>query len=238
MCERDLIGEIMKKIIKTALPLMLLSTTTFSMTEGFYVGAGLGVVDQISKFSVTDNTIGNYSTFSIDQGNTGFSGVIEGGYTYLFNDFAIGFQADAQFSNNSVGFSFYNADVFGNYAANASLDNKNSYGLNVRPAYIFNDCVSTFLVLGYRRGNFDFTVSNVATGFPVVSYSTNSNSDGIEVGIGTEIAINDQFGMRLEVTQTAYQTDSVLSNLNLGSAEFKNKVNQGLLSLVWYPSIG
>jgi hypothetical protein len=228
----------MKSIIRKTLPFLLVSSSAFSLTDGFYVGAGVGAVDVISKFTVTDIDVGEYNVFTSQQGNTGFTGVIEGGYNYIWDCFALGFQADARFSSASVDFSIYNADVLnGTNTITVNLDNKNSYGLNIRPAYLFNDSVSTFLVLGYRRTSFDFTVTDSGSLQPTFTYTRSFDADGIEYGIGTEIALNDQLGLRLEVTQTGYQSENLFSVANQGSATAKTTVNQGLISLVWYPVI-
>ncbi|KTD79393.1 outer membrane protein [Legionella waltersii] len=227
----------MKKIIIKTLPIILLSSTSFSMTEGFYAGASVGVLDQISKISVTDIDTTERTVFSVDQGSTGFAGVLALGYTYIMNNFAITVQADANFANSDVNLSVTNVDVLGTNATSFSLKNKSSYGLNVRPAYVANDCLSTYLVLGYRRGNFDASISDVGPGQPAFSISNSFNRNGFEYGVGTEFAINDQLGLRLEMTQTTYQSNTLFSVAGQGSATATNKVNQGLVSLVWYPYI-
>lgn len=205
--------------------------------NGFYGALGVGVQDAFFKFSAVDSTFDSLDNASFEQGKTGVSGALALGYNWLCGDFLIGFQLDGQMSGTKAKIQNYSFDaVDGFESSSITAEAKHSFGLNLRPGYLFNDNASGFLVLGYRYGDFKYTsISSDADGLDFPTKSLNSN--GFEFGLGTEISLNEQLGVRLEVTQTRYASKDLDYVPNESRFSSKATINQGLVSLVWYPEL-
>lgn len=217
--------------------LMAMTTSSFAMNNGLYVGFGVGALDVLPEITLNAVQPFNSSFASFTQGNTDISGVIVLGYTYLFNDyFGLGMQVDGQVANSDIKFRVGQSSPFWSSNASFTTKFKDSGGVSVRPAFLMHDTATGYLILGYRRNSMSNNIYANDFVDPFNSLSFSYNNNGFEYGIGTEICLGNQISIRLEATQTAYQSKSFFDATTQGSFTSKVKANQGLLSLVWYPN--
>lgn len=227
----------MKKIIISSLLLSSIAGSAMAVGGGFYSALGVGVQDAFFKFTAVDNSFNSQDNLTLEQGKTGISGALALGYNWLCSDFLFGFQLDGQISGTKAKIQSYSFDpIDGIERSSITAEAKHSFGLNFRPGYLFNDNASGFLVLGYRHGRFNYnSISSDVDGMNFPNASVNRG--GFEFGLGTEISLNEQLGLRLEVTQTRYGSKDLASLPDESRLSSKTTINQGLLSLVWYPEL-
>ena len=207
-----------------------------AMGSGFYAGVGVGVQDVFSELSLTDYDENGVDVARMEQGNTGFMGSLSLGYNFLFNQqVMLGLQFDGQISGVKTEHQATTTFLEEYNQSSITTKSKHGFGVNVRPGMLFNDNASGFLILGYRyiKVNHDFYENG--TDIPLLSFAQNQNNHGFEYGLGTEISLTEQFGLRLEVTQTQFQTNTIFSLANVAELTSKTKLNQALLSIIWYP---
>lgn len=227
----------MKKIIIKSLLLSVFATSAMAMNNGFYAGLGVGVADVLSKLTFTDVDANSIDSSSVELGNTGPLGSLVLGYNFLFGEqFMLALQLDGQISGVKTEITSTDNDVFGTSSNTISQKYKHGFGVSVRPGMSFNDTTSGFLVFGYRNAKMDYTLNEVDSNFPPLNLTSSQDNHGFEFGLGTEMCLNDQLGLRLEVSQTQYQSKELVNATGAGSLNAKMKVNQALLSLIWYPN--
>ena len=226
----------MKKTI-LGLSMAVISTGSMAMTSGAYIGASASLQSFLPQTTIVDIDTGKTNTLSFEQGDTGFAGALAIGYNQFFdNNFSLGINLDGQISNASVNINASDTDAGGTSTYAIKGKYKNSFGASIRPGYLFNTSANGFIVLGYRRAEIDFSVAESGSDSPLTSFSKSQSSNGFEYGIGTEISLDSKVSLRLEVTQTQYDSKSYYTSTD-GSATAKTKLNQGSISLVWYPDL-
>jgi opacity protein-like surface antigen len=229
----------MKKIIiKSLLLSVIAANSAVAMNNGFYAGLGLGVADILTDVTYTDVDAFSTDRASIELGSTGPLGSLVLGYNFLFGEqFMLGLQLDGQISGVKNEITSYDSDImYGNSSSSISQKYKHGFGLSARPGASFNDTTNGFLVLGYRNAKMDYTLNEIDSNFPPLNLTGSQNIHGFEFGLGGEVCLNDQLGLRLEVTQTQYQSKDLVTIAGAGSLGSKMKSNQALLSLIWYPN--
>lgn len=232
----------MKKIIiKSVLLSVLAANSAMAVNNGFYAGLGLGVADIISDITFTDVDATSTDRATVQLGSTGALGSLVLGYNFLFGEqFMLGLQLDGQISGVKNEMTTYDSDIFGTSSNTITQKYKHGFGLSVRPGSSFNDTTNGFLVLGYRNAKMDYTLNEIDSNFPPLNLTSSQNIHGFEFGLGGEVCLNDQLGLRLEVTQTQYQSKDLVnvsgSGAGAGGLSSKMKSNQALLSLIWYPN--
>lgn len=227
----------MKKVITKYLFLSAMVTGAHAMHGGFYTGIGVGVQDLFSEVTYTDiGTIGSVTEVT-DFGNTGPLGSLALGYNFVFGDYyGLGLQIDGQIAGTKIQFAKVDADsTFGTATASITQKYKQGFGASLRPGGAFNEFAGGFLILGYKYGKVSYDLNEAATGSPPFNVSQDTDNHGFEYGVGAELSLNEQLGLRLEVSQTQYQSQELYNSPFIGSLTSKMKVTNGLLSLVWYP---
>ena len=227
----------MKKIITKYLLLSVMATGAHAMQGGFYTGIGVGVQDMLSEITTTDADAFGSVTEVTDFGNTGPLGSLALGYNFLFGEYyGLGLQIDGQIAGTKIQFAELDVDsIFGTAAASLTQKFKHGVGASLRPGGAFNDFASGFLIFGYRYGKISYDLNETETGALPFNVSQNIDSHGFEYGLGTEVSLNEQLGLRLEVSQTQYKSQDLYNSPLIGSLTSKMKITNGLLSLVWYP---
>ncbi|KTD56495.1 outer membrane protein [Legionella shakespearei] len=228
----------MKKIIIKSLLLSVIATNSaMAMNNGFYAGLGLGVADVLSDLTFTDVDAFGTDVSSIELGSTGPLGSLVLGYNFLFGEqFMLGLQLDGQITGVKNEITSYDTDMFGTSSNTITQKYKHGFGVSVRPGASFNDTTNGFLILGYRNAKMDYTLTEIDSNSPPLNLSASQNTHGFEYGLGSEVCLNDQLGLRLEVSQTQYQSKDLVNITGSGHLSAKMKSNQASLSLIWYPN--
>jgi opacity protein-like surface antigen len=173
--------------------------------SGIYVG-GFG------GFAWTDADLSGGPTFNVDGGDFGvFAGYQ---FQHLFSQMGEG---GAGISTAVEGhFAWSNADDTQTVgAASVKIEKRNEWGVSARPGLTFiSDTMplglTPYAILGFRRAEFR------------TSGSGNSDHNGFDLGIGSELMAYRNFGLRLDYSHVFYKEESGIdpdeNDLRLGVA--------------------
>jgi hypothetical protein len=175
---------------------------------GLYAGAqiGHGTLQSDNTGLRPDDGAPTF-TLSATRAGQGFTGGGYAGYGIQSNGFYIGGEAELELS--SVDWNVERSPVGRIYSA----EKKATAGLAVRFGYVLNDNVLLYARAGFVRSDFDFDYT-----FRSAAVSQSSTLDGVRVGGGIEFAIGEKMNVRLDYTQTNYDSNTV--NYGLGVDNF------------------
>ena len=178
---------------------------TAMLGGGFYAGVGGSYV-----FGSSNASFANNPQSSI--GSNGFGGQIFGGYDALISSFYIGGQGFA---------GFYGANTQGNITATTGRLNLNYlWGGIAEPGYHVASNANLFLRVGVIGG--DITVENT------YGVSDSLTAIGYAVGVGSEIGITNNIGIRGDYTFYG------LAHQNVIGTSVNPFFSEGLMSVVYH----
>ena len=184
--------------------------------NGFYVGAGLGVINQSNKstntiLQLSEDIDGAYLPYSTSQTNSalGINGTLLGGYSWLFaNHFVIALEAFVNSSNAKVDYE-QTTHVL-NVTSDFSLSS--TYGLRLLPGYQVTPETKVYGIVGYARasGSLDNNADATVNG-GVVPFTNKQDYqfNGYQLGFGSETQLSEHFSLRGDVIYTGYDSQSV-----------------------------
>lgn len=166
---------------------------------GLYAGAqiGHGTLQSDNTGPRPDDGAPSF-TLSATRAGQGFTGGGYAGYGVQSNGFYIGTEAELELS--SVDWNVERSPVGRIYSA----EKKATAGLGVRFGYVLNDNVLLYARAGVVRSDVDFNYS-----FRDVAISQSMSLDGVRIGGGIEFAIGEKMNVRLDYTQTNYDSNTV-----------------------------
>lgn len=188
----------------------LCSFSAFAV-NGPYIGAGIGYSSTIFNRYETITTIssGHVSWTDINAPAKGFQGQVVAGYAYDINKFRLGGELIAQGPKTR-----YTEDSSDNGHDNFSFDY--AYGINLVPGYYITDSNLLYLKLGVMRGEFELKdIDALDTGLSDV-INTSYHSTGINLGLGTEMYLTKNIGLKLEYLYTRYAEKKLTSDIPAG----------------------
>ncbi len=174
---------------KTLLVVILVAASSVAMADGFYAGVGVG-----GQNLYTHMNDGAGRTY--DASKIGFTGGVFGGYALNFtNQFNLGTEAFGDFTTAKASVQ--------SISYTASLKEQYNYGVRLLPGYQVAPDTDIHLLLGYIRGNFKFSDSNVAVG------NNTFNLNGFQVGGGMGTNLMKDVAVRGDVVFNGYQNKTV-----------------------------
>lgn len=178
----------MKKLSSLVVGLTAICASSYGFAMP-YIGANLGYTNAQfnNKTGETNRTISD----------GGFDAGVLGGYEYKFDSFYLagelnytGYNVEASDKNYSLGSLKYYLN--------------SSYGLDVIPGFYIDKNVKLFVMGGWQGGNFQF--KNQYDGN---DYSKNRTLGAWDLGLGTDLVLNDSFTLRLAYKYTDFNTSHV-----------------------------
>lgn len=210
------------KAISVMLAALSVSSINQALPNGFYAGAGFGGITFHDKLSGSGTT-----TFSDDSFTSG-SSTTNAGSDIEWNSMAF-----AGYAWSLPHQLFLSTEVFGNLM-NASIYNsgaetisqvdayhvssegsgdytlKNAFGARILPGYQIKPDVAIYGILGYARAHIDInnnagslTVDSNTANIP--SSSSNYNTNGYQLGLGSMINVTEHIFIRGDVIYTGCQ---------------------------------
>ena|SRR3990167_45828 len=175
-----------------------------------YIGASVGYANTVFK-SITGTT-------NTHQGNSGFDAGVLAGYEYKFDAFYLagdvnltGYNIKEKYTNTGLGSLTYQYN--------------SSYGVDIYPGFYLNNDVKLFVLGGYQVGNFQFK-----NNFAGNSYSTSKSLGGWDLGLGSDVVLNDHFTLRLAYKWIGYSSmRSTSPNWNEQITPTSNQFNLSIL---------
>lgn len=230
---------------------------------GFYIG--LGISADAVKFKNHENFVTTFSNpqlppFFLDQpidlGGNGVDGQLFVGYGTVFENRytlaaeAFGDLASAKGIQNSA---YIQPTIF-SAITTASLRLNNTVGIALLPGFMLNDFTTFYGRIGWAYSSFTRARSGllpsvgegILVGIPV---STSKNTNGIQLGLGLNAAVNDSFSIRGEYNwesynEVNYHVTSTVNNQTIngfptneflsGHAALKPRVQRFILAVVYH----
>ena len=195
----------MKKIAVFAFA--ILGSVSAWAVNGPYVGVGLGYADAIFNHDSTVSTevtyMGTLSDSSWTKTNdtaSGFQGQFFAGYAYDINKFRLG--GEVFFQGPKIRHS--------NIASDGDRDVYSfdyAYGINFVPGYYITDTSLLYLKIGAVRGAFELYDNedySVGANRIIDIFDKGYYSNGLNLGLGAEMYVTKNIGIKLEYLYTRY----------------------------------
>lgn len=178
--------------------------------SGAYAGAQIGhgtlQSDNIGP-RVPGNPANPVFTLAATRAGQGFTGGFYGGYGYQTGRFYIGAEAEAEWSSKD--WNIERSPTGRVY----SMQKTSTVGVGLRMGYVLSDAVLLYGRIGMVRSTFDMDYR-----FGGGIFDRTQTLDGVRVGGGIEVPINDKTHFRLDYTQTEYDGHAI--NYGVGIDRF------------------
>jgi len=194
-----------------------------SIGSGAYIGVGIS-----RDYSNIKNTYndGSGSLTSKGLASSGVDGQVYLGYGQFFDQFYLALEANADWSSEEYQDNFNN-DIIRGSTGGDSIKNNFRWGISLLPGYQLAPNVLLYGRLGYAWANFKFDGSS-------------EDLSGFRLGGGFEVAIAQDWGLRLDYSHTWYGSQSYSSNqlrTGLTSAKFTPGSDQVVLGVDYHFAI-
>lgn len=218
--------------------LLALSCPLWAHTSSPYVAIGIGGQDQLNKTTSHEVDSLDVSETQMVMGGSKLKGAVALGYFQAINAMlGVGLQLDGSWSDSTVSLNSIDVEQgSGTDTLHMAAQNHFNWGINARPTFALTDISNGFITLGYRRAKFRAIYNENDAGGPVLNSQSKHFFNGFEYGVGAEIRIQPQVGIRFEASQTLYPQKRVIQPGDGTTIDNKPKINQALLSVVWYPN--
>ncbi len=180
------------KILFASLSTFLASNVVFA--NNFYIGADIGAIALQNKLSLLEGVF--------DGGAFGFVGGGFGGYTYnVTNQWNLGLEGFIDGTAVTIN------DVVhaGPTVASTTIKDRYNGGVRLLPGYQFLKRVEGHVLVGYVRGNFNFSDTDH-------HLNTNFAANGFQFGLGSSIGVFDNFSVRGDMIYNGYQSHTILAS--------------------------
>lgn len=212
-------------------------TFNTSPTKHFYAGAGLGAIGFFNNWNSSNDISINSSplatnAISAQTGNANINSAFLAGYAwYLPKNTFLGVEifdnmtnASSSLEKSSVNFpppDSPNADLTIN--DNSSLTLQNVYGIRALPGYQFNPNTVLYGIVGFARAHAtSSTYTSVnADNFTSSDTSDSCNFNGYQLGLGSQLNLNEHLALRADMIFTMYGTQT-LANQTVTSSDGTN----------------
>ena len=196
------------------------------LPDGFYAGVGLGSISLDYKTRVT-GIIPQSEHF---------------GHSGALGDVFLGYNRDLSFWFNlglEVFYSFYDLDNTlsgGNSNFSSIYQTNDNYGIKLMPAVNLRNNARIFADVGATTGQFEFEPSIIARKFGSPS-SYSKSLLGVMLGVGTDVALTNNFSFRGEYQNISYNHWNIstpLTTRQMVKTQFLNNENQFIASFIYH----
>ncbi len=193
----------------------MLDTQSSTHKNGFYVGAGAGVMGlfntQKTTTAITDTDGVSGNTQTVDAGNANINGTVFAGYAwYLPKQTFLGLELFDNLTNTG-GNTSNAAEVQTSTSVNTtnSMTLENVYGIRALPGYQVTPSTTMYGIVGFARAHARSNGSTLITidGGQANGGSGNdsSNFNGYQLGLGSMVNITEHLAIRGDLIFTNYQ---------------------------------
>lgn len=180
---------------------VLLSCPAPALSHYFYLGASTGLETADFNQNATIVLPGTFNTKDHTHfSGTGFFGSLFGGHAWTYGLYYLAGELNANAS--SVDFNSSNDELINNTVSTTHYRIRHSAGLSIIPGYYFTNNTLVYARLGYANGNFNISTSDTSIA------NINKYLNGIRLGLGIQLAINNRVSASMEYSQTNYQSTS------------------------------
>ena len=188
----------------------------FRDLSGFYAGAQAGYGNLNTEVDALQTDAGGDTTLEADFGGSGAIGSVFAGYGYVWRQWYLSFELEAEASRLSWD---HARDPSGR---DFSVDKKGGYGGSARLGYVLHNGVLVYGRGGMVRSKF------------ITQYQKGTNPDnwvdddetqyGWRIGLGTEVPATDRIFLRFDYTYTDYNAYSITTpHTNADTIDFDNR---------------
>lgn len=221
----------MKRIILATLLTLITSSQAIAMQDGLYIGLGGGLYGYGTDVEASDNDP-PATTLKVEGTNSNITGSLMFGYSFPVSDrWSLALEIDGELNGGQSKPFDYSITNGGN-TSTASLTEKNRYavGIALVPYWLMTPNNSLLFKLAYKRGRFETTATETA---PQTTTSTNKSwRNGLELGVGTQLTMMQNWDLRLSASHTFYDKETVFSSDP--NATSQASVNKALLTVIWH----
>jgi outer membrane immunogenic protein len=208
--------------------LLLPFTTHANIRDGLYIGAGIGQSFDQNDLTTTNFTNGITLNSEANEGNTIGTLFLGIGYTGS-NAFFLGAELGTNFPGRTVNMPGISSITFSPLTISNRLTISDYVTLDILPGYAINNSLLVYARAGISYGELTFKQVLNNTAFSI----RNSDSTlGGRIGIGTNFAFSNNFGIGLDYYYSGYQEMTVpasLFNMQFKSKPHSNFVGVSLL---------
>lgn len=176
--------------------------TNANIRDGLYAGAGIGSTDNHFGLTTTDYTTNQ--TFYNNANHTATVGNIFFGVGYtLVDSYFLGAEVGTNFPGRYITITNRPAPTFGYIPVNDKLKIYDYVTLDLLPGYAITQYILLYGRLGLVHEQLDLT--QPAVGQIAPEFKTSKDKWGGRIGIGTNVAINETFGIGLDYIYSRYE---------------------------------